>query len=113
TADGDFTVDVYLENVSESTVVEGQVLSMDGKLLGDAFQLEIAEKSEKVTLHRSFDNPKSWSPEFPNLYQVELRLKDRNGEGHVIRQRFGFRTVELRSKDGIYVNGQKVKFKGV
>lgn len=113
TADGDFKVDLYLQNISKSTVVEGQILSMDGKPVGDVFQMEIPKKAEKVTLKHALDNPKRWSPEFPNLYQVELRLKDGSGEGHVVRQRFGFRTVELRPKDGFYVNGQKVKFKGV
>ena len=28
-------------------------------------------------------------------------------------QRFGFRTVELRPGDGIYVNGRKIRLKGV
>jgi len=32
---------------------------------------------------------------------------------HTINQRFGFRTVEVRQRDGIYVNGVKVKMKGV
>lgn len=28
-------------------------------------------------------------------------------------KKFGFRTVELKQRDGIYVNGVKMKFKGV
>ncbi|WP_431210798.1 glycoside hydrolase family 2 TIM barrel-domain containing protein [Puia sp. P3] len=35
------------------------------------------------------------------------------GVVHRVEQRFGFRTVELRERDGIYVNGVKIKFKGV
>jgi beta-galactosidase/beta-glucuronidase len=32
---------------------------------------------------------------------------------HQITQKFGFRTVEVKNEDGIYVNGQKVMFRGV
>jgi hypothetical protein len=32
---------------------------------------------------------------------------------HTVKQRFGFRTIELRLHDGIYVNNVKIKFKGV
>jgi hypothetical protein len=32
---------------------------------------------------------------------------------HIIRKKFGFRTIEVKQRDGIYVNGQKIKFKGV
>ena len=32
---------------------------------------------------------------------------------HRERQKFGFRTIEYRASDGVYINGQKVIFKGV
>jgi hypothetical protein len=32
---------------------------------------------------------------------------------HEVTEKFGFRTVEIRESDGIYVNGEKVIFKGV
>jgi len=32
---------------------------------------------------------------------------------HTIQQRFGFRTIEVRKGDGIYVNNTKVVLKGV
>ena len=32
---------------------------------------------------------------------------------HTVTQKFGFRTVEVKQRDGIYVNGVKVKMKGV
>ena len=53
------------------------------------------------------------NPENPQLYQVVLSLK-RNGKVlHTLKQRFGFRTAELRPRDGFYVNNVKVIFKGV
>ena len=32
---------------------------------------------------------------------------------HRVSERFGFRTIELRPPDGIYLNGEKIRFKGV
>ena len=58
--------------------------------------------------------PALWTAETPNLYQVELTLA--NGAGtalHSTATRFGFRTIEVRSGDGIYVNGKRIVLKGV
>ncbi|MFL5739404.1 MAG: glycoside hydrolase family 2 TIM barrel-domain containing protein [Flavisolibacter sp.] len=56
---------------------------------------------------------KPWSPEFPNLYKAVFSLQKSGIIVHTIAQRFGFRTVEVKQRDGIYVNGVKVKMKGV
>ncbi|WP_407430462.1 glycoside hydrolase family 2 protein [Arcticibacter sp.] len=112
-ADGSFAVDVYAKNVQSSSTAEAQILTLDNQPVGDAVSVSIGKSAGKVTLKQQIGNPKQWSPEFPNLYQVEVRLKNAKGNTHVIRKRFGFRTVELRARDGFYVNGQKVRFKGV
>ena len=56
----------------------------------------------------TFENPKLWSPEHPNLYSVTVRLTS----GDEVVERFGFRTVELK-EDGFYLNGEKRKLRGV
>ena len=61
-----------------------------------------------------FTSVKQWSPEFPNLYKAVFTVYDKNKKTlHTITQKFGFRTIELKQRDGIYVNGVKIKFKGV
>ena len=38
-----------------------------------------------------------------------------DGRGNVVHtrtQRFGFRTIEVRQHDGVYVNGQKIMLRG-
>ncbi|MEJ8819843.1 glycoside hydrolase family 2 protein [Lacibacter sp. H407] len=54
-----------------------------------------------------------WSPEFPNLYTAVFTLYQDEKPLHTVSQKFGFRTVEVKQRDGIYVNGVKVKMKGV
>src|SRR5689334_1022840 len=56
---------------------------------------------------------KTWSPEFPNLYKAVFTLYKNGKPNHIITKRFGFRTVEVKERDGIYVNAVKVKMKGV
>jgi hypothetical protein len=55
-----------------------------------------------------------WNAEQPNLYQVAVELVAADGQVvHSTRERFGFRTIDVRSGDGIYINGSKVIMKGV
>lgn len=57
--------------------------------------------------------PALWSAEQPNLYDLEIEIKDANGQFcEFITQPVGFRRFEL--KDGIMqINGKRVVFKGV
>lgn len=56
---------------------------------------------------------KNWSAENPNRYIVTVTAFQKGKPVHVISQKFGFRTVQLKHRDGIYINGVKMKFKGV
>ena len=59
-------------------------------------------------------NPKLWTAETPNIYTAEFSLIDSNNNVvHREKQKFGFRTIEYRQSDGVYINGRKVIFKGV
>jgi len=63
--------------------------------------------SDKVT------NPKLWTAETPNLYKAVFTIFQRDRPIHTVIQKFGFRTVQVKQRDGIYINGVKVKMKGV
>jgi hypothetical protein len=56
---------------------------------------------------------KLWTAETPNLYHVRFTLAAAGVPEHVLTERFGFRTIEIRPGDGFYLNGQKVILKGV
>lgn len=111
-ADGTFTMDVYAANLNGHTV-EAQVQALSGEPVGAPFSAKAITRHEKVTLRNTIESPAVWSPEFPNLYNVVVSLRDKNGVVHTVQQRFGFRTVDVRQGDGIYVNGKRVVFKGV
>ena len=112
-ADGSFLMDVYAMNVSNTNNIEAQLQKTNGENVGNPFYIPVARQQEKFVLRNQYNNPMLWNPEFPNLYQVVVSIKNGSKTIHQITQKFGFRTAELRTKDGFYVNGTKVIFKGV
>jgi hypothetical protein len=112
-ADGSFYMDVYVQGTAGAKTLEAQIQTMDGKPFGKALLAELTENAEKTTIKGSFSNPALWNPEFPNRYQVVVSLKNGKKITHQFVQKFGFRTVEVKPTDGIYVNGMKVMFRGV
>jgi len=112
-ADGSFHMDVFVQDISKNTIIDAQLQTLDGTTVGEPFGSISKTGDDKYTLKSSVVNPKLWNPEEPNRYQVLVTLKNRNKIIHQITQKFGFRTVELRLSDGIYVNGTRIMFRGV
>ena len=112
-ADGAFSVDVFSSKTTTGQVLKAQVQTLTGQNIGPAFSATINTADEKTTLKQTFQDVKLWNAETPNLYQVVVSLNGPRGTMHTITQRFGFRTIEVRKSDGIYVNGQKVMLRGV
>jgi hypothetical protein len=85
----------------------------EGRALGEPLTVALAEGGGPTTLETRFEGIRPWSPESPQLYHLRLRLR-RNAETlHETTERFGFRTFEMRPGDGFYLNGAKLRFKGV
>ena len=112
-ADGSIKIDVFLQGIQETNRLEAQVKTLDGKSVGNPFSVSLEMGNDHTLLKGEIPGIKSWSPETPNLYLLELRLSDDSKIIHQISERFGFRTIELRERDGFYVNGVKIKFKGI
>ncbi|MHA1146760.1 MAG: glycoside hydrolase family 2 TIM barrel-domain containing protein [Promethearchaeota archaeon] len=70
-------------------------------------------QEESIKLHHNVSNPKKWSAEIPNLYNVIIILKDdKNTIIEVLRSKFGFRKIEIKNAQ-ILINGKSIMFKGV
>lgn len=69
------------------------------------------------TTHRTehrWERIEPWHPEHPRLYRLAMTLRDDRGRVlHRRTERIGFRTVELRPADGLYLNGRKLLLKGI
>ena len=110
--DGSFQMDVFPKNTVDDETIEAQVQTLKGKNVGEPFAVKTSDKADKFQLQSRFTNPLLWSAEFPNRYQVVVSIKNKQRIVHQIIQKFGFRTVELRTGDGLYVNGAKIILKG-
>ena len=117
-ADGNFTADVFLNRAVDGSKVTVDLIDAQGKKVATSPTYII--NSDRAKAEFRTDNPKLWNAEQPNLYTAIFTLKDASGKVlHVERQKFGFRTIEYRhtyagdNEDGVFINGQKVIFKGV
>ncbi|NII82663.1 MULTISPECIES: glycoside hydrolase family 2 protein [unclassified Pedobacter] len=110
-ANGNF--DAKLAYTGDADKVEVEVFTKDGKRFGDRFTTSIKKGTQSIMLSHQFSNPELWSSEFPNLYTATFTLVKNGKEIHQLSKKIGFRTVEVRERDGVYVNGVKMKFKGV
>ncbi|PTQ95742.1 beta-galactosidase/beta-glucuronidase [Mucilaginibacter yixingensis] len=111
-ADGSFTAQVKLTDAKAGSV-SAQIYTLAGQKFGAPFTSPVKAGDTSVFVKSRLAAPQLWTPETPNLYNVVFTYTEGGKAVHTVKQRFGFRTVELRRQDGIYVNGVKVKFKGV
>jgi len=73
----------------------------------------IIHQAVQDTLRFTFYNIQLWSPETPTLYRFKLSIIGRNKT--IIdsyQSAFAFRHIAVRT-DGFYLNGQKIKLKGI
>ena len=116
-ADGRFMADIFLNRAVSGSSVSVDIIDANGKKLSQSPAFAVASDGAKVDFN--VKSPKLWNAEQPNLYTAVFTLKNAEGRTlHVERQKFGFRTIEYRhqyagdKEDGVFINGQKVIFKG-
>ena len=112
-ANGQLKMDVFTEYCLPGDEIVAQAFTMNGEKTGNPFKETIQANVNQVKLSQSFQQPLLWNSEYPNLYKVQVSIKRNNKTLHTIQQKFGFRTIEVRKSDGIYINNTKVIFKGV
>ena len=113
--DGRFQADVFMNRAVDGASVDVEIVDSKGKVAGKLLSPVAAQaSSDHLKVDFMVKNPLLWTAETPNLYTAVFTLKDaKGGKLHVERQKFGFRTIEYRDYDGVYINGKKVIFKGV
>lgn len=109
-ADGSFGMQVFSKGITKGQAIEAQVQDLNGKPVGKPF---VVNAADSAYLQNQFTAIRPWNQEHPNLYQVAVSLKEGAKTIHTIKQRFGFRTIEFRARDGFYVNGTRIFFKAV
>jgi hypothetical protein len=111
-ADGGFRAKVHIEGTGGADRVLAQVTTRDGKAVGSRMEVPVGS-SGVAELTGIVEGVKPWSAEEPNLYQVEISLMKGDDMIHRTTERVGFRTLETRPGQGVFVNGRRITVKGV
>ncbi|WP_168120042.1 glycoside hydrolase family 2 TIM barrel-domain containing protein [Paenibacillus sp. HB172176] len=97
------TANVTIRTGSAS-LVKARLTNSDAEFVGE---------SDNGVIHIDIANAKLWSPEEPNLYKLELSLYDGDEVSDVYDMRIGVRSIEMIPGQGMFLNGQRVKIKGI
>jgi hypothetical protein len=100
----------FRDNAKKASI---KIFEANGKLFGDAYISDFSADKNIFLVSGKFKQPKLWTPESPDLYKAVFTIYNDGKPIHTVTQKFGFRTIEVKQRDGIYVNGVKIKFKGV
>ncbi len=111
-ADGKLNADIYYTKLTGNRTIKLSLKGQDGTTFADK-EFNADKNSTKTSLSTQWDNIKAWNPEEPNLYYLTISLEKKGKASHTIKERIGFRTIEVRAHDGVYCNGKKIVLKGV
>ena len=110
-ADGNFAMQVFVKGNTGSKTITAAIVDKKGSQVGAVSAVAKAGDSV-LELRTKVSSPLQWTSETPNLYKVVVSLKDGARTSYQLTEKFGFRTIEVRYGDGIYINGVQVKMKG-
>ena len=110
---GELNADIFIDKKLSGIKAEIEIKDVQDQTMGKITSASINEKTGKIFLSGKIDNIKPWSAEDPQLYTAIITLRQKDKVLHTITDRIGFRTVEVKPKDGVYINGVKMRFKGV
>ena len=112
--DGLFNLNLEIKNGSnnENTTVEIKLYDEDNPVYSDSKQLESKEGISQKIFEHTLTNIKSWNAEKPNLYNLLIALKDKDGKiTEATSIAVGFREVEIKNNQFL-INGKAVLIKG-
>lgn len=121
---------IHVEDIKVKTLFEGEdfgkaILDLTARIKGEGilkvtlkdgetvlFAKEVSA-AEEVKITEEVLNPRLWSAEQPNLYQLELEVLNADGETEeYTEQAVGFRKFEMKN-NRMLLNGRRIVFKGV
>lgn len=113
TAVGKLTTEVFFKNLPAGFAIAAQIFPVASAQKYPRKVIKLSAQKQQ-TIQTSWENINTWDPENPNLYTLKLELLNEKSEVvHIHQERIGFRTVEFKPKDGLYVNSIKTIMKGI
>ncbi|MEO5682496.1 MAG: glycoside hydrolase family 2 TIM barrel-domain containing protein [Chitinophagaceae bacterium] len=110
-ADGSFAMQVFPKGVKQHCGLSVDILDATGKLLV-TLDASLQKTDSFRLVEVKLANILSWTAETPALYTARIYLQRDKKIIYQLTEKFGFRTIEIRKGDGIYLNSVQVKMKG-
>ena len=105
--DGSLSVTLYTTPLAAGSMVE---LTLNG----DKVLRYTLQEGAEHPIEASWQGIEPWNPESPKLYTLGIQLLDAKGRKlHYREEKIGFRTLDVRPADGLYLNGVKLQLKGI
>jgi hypothetical protein len=111
-ADGSFAMQAFVKGINANKTVVANIVDAKGKIVATVSSA-VNSNDSVVELRTKISNALRWTSETPNIYKVIVSLKSDASTIYETTEKFGFRTIEVRKGDGIYLNGVQIKMKGV
>jgi len=111
-ANGNFEMDVFPIGICKEQNIIAEIIDVAGNVV-QTCKTKVNKGDSLITLSCKVENPKQWTAETPFLYTAKVQLEKKGEANFELNQKFGFRTIEIRQGDGIYLNGVKIKMKGI
>ncbi|MDE7411948.1 MAG: DUF4982 domain-containing protein [Paramuribaculum sp.] len=99
------------DNISLQTIIRDPHGNEIDRLRSDCYFYEYNDSSVNQTF--VIKNPQLWSPTSPALYTATTTVLEQGKPVDELVTTFGIRSIEVKPNDGFYLNGEKIKFKGV
>lgn len=110
-------LDIQLENKNETEArvrIKSQVTDASGTKVAEAeTELDAAIGLSNLTQNFEWKNPALWSPETPNLYQIQTEIYKTGKLIDSYQTPLGVRWFEFTPDKGFFLNGEPLKIYGV
>ncbi|MEP7142559.1 MAG: glycoside hydrolase family 2 TIM barrel-domain containing protein [Ferruginibacter sp.] len=112
-ADGKFAMQAWTKGLTQKATIITTITDANRKVLSTV-KTHVSKSDSFSLVNTLVQNIKSWTSETPELYNANIVLRDAAGKRlYELNEKFGFRTIEVRYGQGVYINGVQVKFKGI
>ncbi|WP_281228701.1 sugar-binding domain-containing protein [Flavobacterium aquiphilum] len=99
-----------LQNLLLTTAIKN---AKDKNTADSTSKIELQPNEEKEIVQTIVvENPKLWSVELPNLYQVKSIIKKESKILDAVTTDFGIRTIDFSAEKGFLLNGKKIVLNG-
>jgi beta-galactosidase len=101
-------------SLPRSIVLSSQIIDKNNKAVGNnELKIDLPADSEKEVVQTIIvNNPLLWTPDTPELYNVQMKIGDDEKILDVLKKTFGIRTLKFSSENGFQLNGKIVQLDG-